>query len=1032
MSDDFIPDADFKPDQEQKKTDIPDFIPDDKFVPDEKQETSLVDKIQKITGTPEEFKQGFLGSTEAIAHGFLGPIATGAEELLSKAGIPISPLVSVGIPGLTQEEREAREKAIGPIASGAGEFVGLGASAIGGPLKLAGAGAEAAMAAKGLTKYSSPAIKIGQDIVKAMTEMWTYGAGEEINRQILGKSNPEHPVAAVIAAGGASSMFGALTGGLFTAGSIGGSALLKEVSKTSVGKYASEFLQDLGNAINVSGEEIPIATTPVVPQKGIQNASLMELQHRMEQAGAISDLPSKSSLQSAINRIEMKQPVHPIQLSSFDSQAARDQYQILKEMPGGEVLQKYEHAQKGELIAKTDEAIQNLAKNEKVTANKIEGGNQASKYFTDQYQAEKKEAGKLVNEAKQLDTEGMDHLTGVVDAMKTAVPEVNNMIEASEAGIKVLPYKTSMGVSKQTYGAIKDAIRSLQDNPQKFSDLFNIRKGLENDVNIFKSDDLTRSQIMGLKSAMMDYMQNMATPDLREGFRRYAINEQQREVIEKIFGASVGNPEFGAIAKTTPETVINDIFADSASINAAKNILPKEKYDHLLGNWIAQAKAAATDPETQIFSSRKFASFLNTNAPELETAFSDNPQGLQRIRDLTTIMKVLPDAPSVNPSGTGKTLVGYLKGAKPNELSARIFDYLKESTTGEIQKQKNIREINQVLAGGKGAQPDGPGIVRRLMDILSRRIGRPIKDDVIPFVLKALETAPEQLAVTLDHADQVSKGDDAMNLGVHSLFEGKKIESHKLYNESDEKNKEKIKKYIKENGLNTQIQNESKQSIQQQNNQEPQNFAKGGLVESQKQQAGNQIAADNLSTIFPDQSSLINQAKVRVYNYLNGLRPQEVESAFPFDKMHQDPAKEKTYNKAVTIADKPLSIINHIQKGTLEPEHLAHLKQMWPEVHGQLSKKIIERMTEARMKKETMPPYHVRQGLAMFLGAPLDSSMTPTAIQAAQSVFMKQKMAAQPGQATKPKKNTSKLGEIGRQHQTPGQAAESRQIMAKR
>jgi hypothetical protein len=77
---------------------------------------------------------------------------------------------------------------------------------------------------------------------------------------------------------------------------------------------------------------------------------------------------------------------------------------------------------------------------------------------------------------------------------------------------------------------------------------------------------------------------------------------------------------------------------------------------------------------------------------------------------------------------------------------------------------------------------------------------------------------------------------------------------------------------------------------------------------------------------------------------------------------------------------------------------------------------------------EEKPSYKVRQGMSLFLGTPLDSTFTPSGIQAAQSTFMnKPQQPATNTPVTKNKKNTSKLGEASKQYQTADQAAQSRQ-----
>jgi hypothetical protein len=342
--------------------------------------------------------------------------------------------------------------------------------------------------------------------------------------------------------------------------------------------------------------------------------------------------------------------------------------------------------------------------------------------------------------------------------------------------------------------------------------------------------------------------------------------------------------------------------------------------------------------------------------------------------------------------------------------------------------------------GFLGEYAVGNVMANKLEPLVDRMVGRPSKKYLVPFILKAVQSAPASPAAwseAIQHARNIELGDTGMQAGVNALFTGANIGNLKLFGPAEEKNIEKLKKFISEGGLNQQIQNSLQQS-RPKATPNPQGFAHGGVVEPQpepiKKDAGSNLHDSKLSQIYPEHAMIMAQAKGRVINYLNSLRPIDTPASLPFDTAHKDPEKERAYERAIHLADKPLSIVHHIQKGTLEPEQIDHMKQMWPEVYNSLSKKMTMKMAEARLNNEKMPPYHVRQSMALFLGAPLDSSMTPSGIMAAQAVFAKQKMMAQalgnqkPGKA---KKDTSKLGQLTKEYQTNSQAAASRQLTQK-
>lgn len=710
-------------------------------------------------------------------------ILAGVESAASAATLGTSRHLE-NLSGLTTPEAQFHREKVNEIPSFIGNIVGTGAliGATGGVGSVLGEGATAAKAAANFYKTANLSTKIG-----AMgAEGAILGAGNAISDAAMGDPNINAQM--VLAHVGMGAALGA-GGGLLFEGILPGAknAILNVPKKIGAVKeamrrvYGAEKEAVSGTAeADLANQTGSILDAPQTPKKGVQNTTIQDIQNKVNEAkfaGNALEMPQKQELKSALDDIELSNPVHPMQMESLSNQRARDAYQTAKEMGDeGQALQQYEALQKGELVAKTANSIKEIAGDAPVTSDAVQGGNTASKYFTDQYQAEKKASGELVGAARSLDTQGVDHLNGVVNAMSDAVPQIGKMLDISDKGVKVIPYKTSMGLTKQTYSAVRDAITSLEENPQKFSDLFNIRKGLENGVNMFTSDAATQSEIRSLKASMMNYMQDMAGTELRDGFKRYAINEAEREVIEKVFGASVGSPEFRAISKVKPELIGDRIFSNTANVTAAKNILPKDKFNHLLANWIDEARAAATDKGA--FSSNKFGSFLKRNQDSLNLAFSDNPAALKRLKDLTTIMRILPDSASVNPSGTAKTLINYLKESHSlSEAGLNALRYVKDKTMGKVESQIARENLDKHLSG-KSADYSVKNAVSEIIKKTAESINS--KSKAI-FNSNIKDIARASGVVTADHyfnhVDNIKKlGNDP-----NSLFEHLDKTSEKLY-----------------------------------------------------------------------------------------------------------------------------------------------------------------------------------------------------------------------------------------------------------
>lgn len=614
----------------------------------------------------DQFNQTQFGSGTEMAK-------TAIEQGLSGLTGGLSKVAETKFLGVPPENIAGREKE-NPITSTLSNIAGTGAllTATGGlgGLLPEGAGALARIGTSGLEGSS-----LGG--VNQVTDDWSQ------NKSLDGQK---------IAA---SAGLGALLG---TAGGALGEYLKGKSSLTNVPSAVTAQAEG-------AAEDAASAASPPVdaPRTGIQPTSFGQMQSRIETAksnGKAIKLPAQAELGDAASRIEMHNSVTPLQADSLSSQTARDIYSTGKETPGdlGDTLNNYEGAQKGELVDKTEQAISGLSPGAEPLEDAYQGGLKAIQAFTDQYQTEKDALSPIFQKIKELPVQG-DLLPDAVQKMSEAVPGVANMFDLSGGDIGIRPYKTAWGIDKATYSAVKEAVDGLTGEDNNLQTLWNVRKGLDQHVDVLSQGQAPR-EIRTLKAALMTQMQDATgDPNIREAFRRYAINEQERQVIERNFGASVGSDEFGQISQVKPEYVGDKIFSNTATVQAAKNILPKEQFSQILANYLAENKAAVTDKGS--FSSNKWGSFLRRNQDALNIAFQDNPQDLQRFKDLTTIMRILPDAPSINPPRTASTLARILSGNVDvhNITWEGLMASFPRKIATEIQGKLKMNELNQYLSG---------------------------------------------------------------------------------------------------------------------------------------------------------------------------------------------------------------------------------------------------------------------------------------------------------------------------------------------
>jgi hypothetical protein len=178
----------------------------------------------------------------------------------------------------------------------------------------------------------------------------------------------------------------------------------------------------------------------------------------------------------------------------------------------------------------------------------------------------------------------------------------------------------------------------------------------------------------------------------------------------------------------------------------------------------------------------------------------------------------------------------------------------------------------------------------------------------------------------------------------------------------------------------------------------------------------------NLGHYMPEHQTTLVQSAANTIQYLNSIRPQTVKQSPLDEEMKPSKAQMAEYNKALDIAEQPLSILQKLKEGTLALNDVMHLQTMYPGLYQKLNQGITHEMMEVINKGEKIS-YKMRLGLSRFLGEPLDSTMTPEAIQASQMVFQNPIMNPSQKQGKVALNSFKRLSEI---EQTPSQRLQSR------
>lgn len=198
------------------------------------------------------------------------------------------------------------------------------------------------------------------------------------------------------------------------------------------------------------------------------------------------------------------------------------------------------------------------------------------------------------------------------------------------------------------------------------------------------------------------------------------------------------------------------------------------------------------------------------------------------------------------------------------------------------------------------------------------------------------------------------------------------------------------------------------------------------LVAQRQDKPNEQVEAmqdGHLGHYMPNHQVAAVQSSTQALQYLQGLKPHDSQLSPLDSKIPPTPAQTARYNRALTIAQSPIMVLQHIKDGTLQSTDIQDLHSMYPALYQQYVQKISNEVSKQQASEEPIP-YKTRMSMSLFLGQPMDTSMTPQSIMAAQP----QPKASPPQQGGgkpkgKPKSSTS-LNKLSNDYSTPGQTAE--------
>ena len=163
-------------------------------------------------------------------------------------------------------------------------------------------------------------------------------------------------------------------------------------------------------------------------------------------------------------------------------------------------------------------------------------------------------------------------------------------------------------------------------------------------------------------------------------------------------------------------------------------------------------------------------------------------------------------------------------------------------------------------------------------------------------------------------------------------------------------------------------------------------------------QKANQIR--NLGNMPPDQlathlSSLHNTLEAGAPNvaphiyttaanaiqFLNSKLPSHGNELVQDQAPGPSQAQKRAWLDLHSAVNDPVSILDHVSKGTLTSHHVEALQSVYPDLHQEMVQKAAEQLGQLK-NNDGMLPYAKRVSLSKLMGQPLDSTLTPPSYQA--------------------------------------------------
>jgi hypothetical protein len=551
-------------------------------------------------------------------------------------------------------------------------------------------------------------------------------------------------------------------------------------------------------------------------------------------------------------------------------------------------------------------------------------------------------------------------------------------------------------LQKKISDDIADLVRENGWNLAQKSPQMQVIRQVLDDLPGFKTiDDLTKYQsIIGEQTS--DYT-NAALRNAGQKIKSVLRNAEADAVTQSLAQEA---PELLATHQ-----VAREAWSSASALRDKLDDIIKVPGSDKISSWLKDLKSFATTDGEKIW--QRVGNAKNVDL--LNTLQQNFPQTFEKMRDLQldqmlskVASKAAPDE-VINP----KRLLTAIEKLSPEQKSVLVPDMDKVKGLAEILNRfdsmpwntsKTATTLDSLWQSMPGTAlgiataviaeaPIVGALLGGLTKVLARDIPEATKLGILKFLGSEQKLSPNGFKSMVDFIQNAYEGRQAVQKAVGNVFKaGREVlpAAYKI-KESDIKKLDKRVDEIKR---------------------EPQSLMDVG---------------GNVGDYMPDHSQSLAQFAGNAVGYLAKLKPEPVKMS-PLDKPIEPSVEKKNdYRQALEIAQSPLIVFEKIKQGTLTSRDVVHLNSLYPGMTGQFRELLLDQVMKLDPDDAKMP-YKTKVSLSLFLGQPLDSSMTPQFLQLTQG--LPQAPQEQPQVGSKRRGALSKLEKVATNARTGSQARE--------